>query len=54
MYVSKLIGEIEFCGTHTDNYKLANKLNEEVIDGNITLSSKFELRGPKMILKQCS
>ena len=30
-------------GTQSDTYKLVNKLKEEVIVGNIILSSKFDL-----------
>ena len=38
----KLLDEIEWCGTQSDTCKFVNKLKEEVIDDNITLSSKFE------------
>ena len=42
-YVSQLLDKIGLRGTQSDTRKLVNKLKEEVIDGNITLSSKFDL-----------
>ena len=42
-YVSKLIDEIGLRGIQSDTYKLVNKLKKEVIDDNITFSSKFNL-----------
>ena len=41
--VSKLFNEIRLCATQINTYQLLNKLKEEVIDNNITLSSKFNL-----------
>ena len=41
-----MLDEIGLRGKQSDTYKLVNKLKEEVIDDNITLSSKFELQVP--------
>ena len=41
-YISKLLGDIGLRDTQSDSYILVNKLKEEVIDDNITLSSKFD------------
>ena len=43
LYVSKLLDEIGLRGTQSDTYKLVNKLKDEVIDENITVSTKFDL-----------
>ena len=43
IYVSKLLEEIGWSGIQSDTFKLVNKLKEEVIDDNITLSSKLNL-----------
>ena len=42
-YISKLLDNIGLRDTQSDSYILVNKLKEEVIDDNITLSSKFDL-----------
>ena len=43
LYVSKLLDEIGLRVTQSDTYKLVNKLKNEVIDDNITISIKFDL-----------
>lgn len=45
-HVSKFFNEIVLRGTR-DTYKIANKRKEEVIDDNIILSSKFDLKVQK-------
>ena len=45
--VSKLLDEIVVHGTQRDTYKFVNKLKEKVIEDNITLPCKFEVRGSK-------
>ena len=42
-YVSRLLYAIGLCGTPSDTCRLVDKLKGEVIDDNITLSSKFDL-----------
>ena len=41
--VSKLLDEIELHYTQSNTYKLASRMKEDVIDDNITLSSKSDL-----------
>ena len=41
--VSKLLDETELHYTQSNTYKLASRMKEDVIDDNITLSSKSDL-----------
>ena len=43
LYVSKLLDEIGLRVIQSHTYKLVNKLKDEVIDDNITISIKFKL-----------
>ena len=42
-----MLDEIGVHGTQRDTYKFVNKLKEKVIEDNITLPCKFEVRGSK-------